>query len=212
MKKIFALLIICVLLLTTLLSCTGRKNNSSGSTSNSTITNTSISLNNSSLAISNSQSIQEGVNNSNSYGETSAIIGSSSIEGLNSSNSISSSTISSSENSSVIEPEPEPTLPSYVLTVDPESEAHYLIVTLQVEGNEVTGAEIGQEVTVVVTTSDRIHRSLGIVIINGITVFDCTDTTNFPNSEYKQTVTATAIMVEGGIDIQVTLVLQSSNS
>ena len=139
---------------------------------------------------------------SQTQSSSSSVLDSSSLsESSNKQSSSLSSNISSSsiESSSFQIP-----LYSYSLTVDPISESHYVTVKLFQNGKEVSGVAIGEVVEVEITTSDALHRAIGVVIINGTTVFN--------KNEYTQRVTASGKMTENGLQITVKLLIQFSNT
>ncbi len=121
------------------------------------------------------------------------------------SNNKQSSSISSNISSSSLESSSSQIpLYSYSVTIDPESESKYIPVKMYLNGVEVTNVQAGEKVTIVITSSDAVRRSIGVVAINGTTVFSSTT--------YEQEVKGTVTMKEGGLQIYVKLILQNNYS
>ncbi|MBO4962535.1 MAG: hypothetical protein J6C97_02030 [Clostridia bacterium] len=207
MKKfIVCLIVVCCLIFA--FGCKKSKgNNASSSQLNSSSFQSSFS---SDFDLTNSASSAMQQNSSDSKSVGSSLISSSSIENSSNNESISSKASSSfsqslnsniNNNSSQINSSSSEPLYSYTLTLDPESESQYITVKMYLGDKEVTQAQAGEKVTIVITSSDGVRRAIGVVAINGITVFSST--------LYEQEVSGTVTMVEGGLQIYVKLILQN---
>ena len=199
MKKLLVILL-AILLIFCCTSCAKKRKNNSGSLQ----LNSSSSVDTSNSTFSDGESINSNASSSNisdSKSVSSSLISGSSIENSSSSESLNSniSNNSSQINSSSSEP-----LYSYTLTLDPESESQYITVKMYLGDKEVTQAKVGEKVTIVITSSDGVRRAIGVVAINGTTVFSST--------LYEQEVSGTVTMVEGGLQIYVKLILQNNYS